>query len=73
MASELLPSQKRIKEVGADEHRGDQTEQVRAADGSDEERHIRSIAKISPSRIANAAIPIAKARMSMRTMMGPPV
>jgi hypothetical protein len=72
MASEPFPSQQRVQQVRAHEHRGDQTEQVTAADRSDDECHIRSIAKISPNRIANAAIAITTARMSMPTMMGPP-
>src|SRR5689334_23679566 len=69
--SEPLPSQQRVQQVRAHEHRGDQTEQVSAADRSDDELHMRSIAKISPKRMANDAIASTKAKMSMRTMMDP--
>jgi hypothetical protein len=73
MASELLSAKQCVQEVRTDEHRGDQTEQVSAADRSDGKRHIRSIAKISPKRMANDAIANTTARMSMRTMMGLPL
>jgi hypothetical protein len=69
---ELLSTEKRVQQVRTDEHGGDQAEQVGTADGGDD-RHIRSIAKINPSRIANDAIPRANARMSMKTMMCPAV